>query len=115
MDNTTQPASSSFIFIRKQNILYRIHHDEIKYIQAEGNYCFIITSKGGKFASKISLRQLMLRLPEDQFVRIHKSYVVNFYHLAKIDTKERLAYIDDDALPVGRTFLNDLTGRVLII
>lgn len=114
MNNETQP-SSSFIFIRKQNILYRIHYDEIRYIQAEGNYCYIITSKGGKYASKISLRQLMLRLPEDQFVRIHKSYVLNFHHLAKIDTKERLAYIGDNALPVGRTFLNELTGRVLII
>lgn len=114
MNNGT-PASSSFIFIKKQNILHRIHHDEIRYIQAEGNYCYIFTSNGGKFASKISLRQLMECLPEDQFVRIHKSYVLNFYHLVKIDTKERLAYIEDNALPVGRTFLNQLTDRVLII
>jgi DNA-binding LytR/AlgR family response regulator len=114
MNNGTQP-SSSFIFIKKQNILHRIHYDEIRYVQAEGNYCYILTSKGGKYASKISLRQLMLRLPEDQFVRIHKSYVLNFYHLVKIDTKERLAYIGDHSLPVGRTFLNELTDRMLII
>ncbi|WP_367391086.1 LytR/AlgR family response regulator transcription factor [Lewinella sp. LCG006] len=114
MNNETQP-SSAYIFIRKQNILHRIHYDEIRYIQAEGNYCYFITSKGGKYTSKISLKQLVLSLPDDQFVRIHKSYVLNFYHLLKIDTKERLAYVGEAALPVGRTFLNQLTDRVLII
>ena len=113
--NTATQLSSSFVFVRKQNILYKVFHEDICYIQAEGNYCYIVTRKGSKYASKISLRQLVQRLPEDQFIRIHKSYVVNFCQLSKIDTKERLAYIEEEVLPIGRTFLSGLTNSVLII
>lgn len=111
----TDTQHSSFLFVRKQNTLHRVYYRDISYIKAEGNYCYIVTSKGGKYASKISLRQLMQRLPEDTFVRIHKSYVLNFHHLVKIDTKERLAYLGGETLPIGRTFLSGLTDRIFIL
>lgn len=108
-------ANETFLFVRKHHMLHRVHFKHISYIQAEGNYCYLKLLDGKKYASKISLRQLLAKLPEASFVRIHKSFVVNLQSLDKIDTKERLVYIADESLPIGRTFISGLTERMLIL
>ena len=105
----------SFLFVRKQHTLHRIQFKDICYIQAEGNYCYLRVLDGKKYASKISLRQLLTRLPEALFIRIHKSYVVNVHFLDKIDTKERQVFIGEEVLPIGRTFISGFTDRMLIL
>lgn len=106
---------NSFLFVRKQHTLHRVKFTNICYIQAEGNYCYIKLLDGKKYASKISLRQLLAKLPESLFIRIHKSFVLNLTYLEKIDTKERQVYVSDEVLPIGRTFIAGLTERMLIL
>lgn len=115
MNMTTNNTHTSFLFVRKQHTLHRVLFNQICYIQAEGNYCYLRLIDGKKYASKISLRQLLLKLPEETFVRIHKSYVVNLDYLEKIDTKERQVYLADETLPVGRTFISGLTEHMIIL
>ena len=112
---TTISTHTTFLFVRKQHTLHRVLFKQICYIQAEGNYCYLKLIDGKKYASKISLRQLLIKLPEKSFVRIHKSYVVNMGYLEKIDTKERRVYVADETLPVGRTFISGLTKQVIIL
>ena len=107
---------SRFFFIRKQQTLHRVNCVDLQFVHADGNYCYLVTSQQKKFAVKISLRQLIGRLPEDGFARIHKSYVVNLDYLKKLDLKERKAYLGNGVvLPIGRTFLSDLTHRLRIV
>ena len=112
MTTETHPI---YLFIRSQHMLYRVHFKHICYIQAEGNYCYLKLLNGEKFASKISLRQLLSKLPESSFARIHKSFAVNLRYLEKIDTKERQVTLASETLPVGRTFISGLTARMLIL
>ncbi|PSR13754.1 MAG: hypothetical protein DA408_02650 [Bacteroidetes bacterium] len=102
-------------FVRKNHTLHRVNLSDILYINAEGNYCYLIVSNGRKHALKISLRQLLLKLPEDVFIRIHKSYIVNINYLLKLDMKERNAYIQEEVLPIGRTYSNGLTDRLTVM
>ncbi len=105
-----------FFFVRKQHTLHRVNCSDLQYVHADGNYCYLVTHDQKKFAVKISLRQLLTRLPEEGFARIHKSYVVNLDYLGKLDLKERKAYMGADlALPIGRTFMSDLTHRLSIV
>lgn len=105
---------SRFFFVRKQQTLQRVNCYDLRYIHADGNYCFLISEHKKKYAVKISLRQLLYRLPAS-FIRIHKSYVVNLDYLEKLDLKERHAYIDGQALPIGRTYLSELTQQLSIV
>lgn len=111
----TVMEKSSFFFVRKHHTLHRVNLSDILYVNAEGNYCYLIVSGGRKHAIKISLRQLLTKLPEDMFVRIHKSYIVNIKHLSKLDMKERNAYILEEVLPIGRTFSTELTDRLIVV
>lgn len=113
--NMTIQTHPTYLFIRKQHTLHRVEFKHICYIQAEGNYCYIKLLDGKKFASKISLRQLLTKLPDSHFARIHKSFVVNLTYLEKIDTKERQVTVAEETLPIGRTFISGLTERMLIL
>lgn len=105
---------SQFFFVRKQQTLQRVNCKDLRYIHADGNYCFLISACKKKYAVKISLRQLLFRLPSS-FTRIHKSYIVNLDYLEKLDLKERQAFIDGQVLPIGRTYLSELTQQLSIV
>jgi DNA-binding LytR/AlgR family response regulator len=113
MNTTTQHPG--FIFVRKQQTLHRVNLSEIRYVNAEGNYCYLMVADDKKFAIKISLRQLQKELPEDQFVRIHKSYLVNVSLITHLKMKERQAYLNEEVIPIGRTYMSDLTERLQIV
>ncbi|RQH22352.1 LytTR family transcriptional regulator [Okeania hirsuta] len=71
-------------FVRSQNVLVRVKVKDIRYIHADGNYCYLFTEQK-KYAIKLSLTRLMDRLPNNEFLRIHKSYIVQLKEVNKID------------------------------
>ena len=63
------------LFIKHKSRLIKIKPEEIIYVVSDGNYATFITIKG-RFVVKRSLLQIMKRLSPNDFVRIHRSYVV---------------------------------------
>jgi len=54
-------------------------------ISAAGAYTEIITSKGLKIIAHKSMKEWETRLPENSFVRIHRSTIINIDFIEKID------------------------------
>lgn len=101
-------------FVRQNQTLYRLDYREIIYIQAEGNYCWLVTPSR-RFAIKLSLRKLSEELPDAQFLRIHKSYIANIQHLQRIDLNEKMAFVQDTPIPLGRKYLETLLTYLHIV
>jgi two-component system, LytTR family, response regulator len=57
----------------------------IKYISADGDYSQIFTSDGGQHLITKSLKEWEERLPEKYFVRIHRSTIINFEFIEKVE------------------------------
>jgi DNA-binding LytR/AlgR family response regulator len=73
----------------------------IFYIEALRDYVAIHTGTG-KILSLESMKHMEELLPEDQFIRIHKSYII---HRNKIDFLERgRVVIGKEYLPIGDTY-----------
>ncbi|MEZ4993387.1 MAG: LytTR family DNA-binding domain-containing protein [Saprospiraceae bacterium] len=102
------------VFVRVQNHLQKILVDEIRWIHADGNYCYIHLEQK-KFALKTSLKRLMKRLPMGHFIRIHKSYVVRLKDVEKIDVQANELSVGATTLPIGRTFRSDLLDQINIL
>ena len=86
-------------FIKRNNLLYKVKVDEIQYIQSEGNYCDIISNK--KHAVKISLTQLLKKLPANTFIRIHQRYVIKADLIENIDISTNQVFVGGKSLPIG--------------
>lgn len=101
-----------FIFVKVDNQYLRIDISGILYIEASRNNVLIHTRQGTHtVATKIS--NLESILPTDQFMRVHRSYIVN---LAAIELLQgAVAVIQNKPLPISRDLLDQLERRLNII
>lgn len=95
------PVQQDHIFIKTEYRIQRVDLADISYIEALRDY-IAIHMGAGKILSLESMRHMEEVLPEHQFIRIHKSYIVN---RNKIDYLERgRVVIGKEHLPVGDTY-----------
>ncbi|MDO4715474.1 MAG: LytTR family DNA-binding domain-containing protein [Bacteroidales bacterium] len=85
----------------------------LRYIEANGNYCLVHTADLDKPLQTLAQLQTLLdRLPQDKFIRIHRSHIIN---IARIRTVQRQYVTLDDGttLNIGaayrQAFANKLT------
>lgn len=69
----------------------RIHvilTSEIVYIQSDGDYVQIVTDQS-KFLKEETMKYFEANLPNNLFVRVHRSYIVNLEKISRIETYEK--------------------------
>lgn len=98
-------AVQDHIFLKSGTEKVRINFQDIRYIEAAGNYMTFVLP-GQRILSRLTMQETLALLPADLFTRIHRSYIVA---KNKIDRLERhQLHINGQALPLSRAFpLND--------
>ncbi len=76
------------IVIRSGQKINMIQVSEIVYFRAEGDYVRIFTDSD-KFLKEETMKYFQLHLPEKQFVRVHRSYLVNTVKILRIELYEK--------------------------
>jgi DNA-binding LytR/AlgR family response regulator len=61
---------------------------EIVYFQAEGDYVRIFTDSG-KYLKEETMKYFQSHLPDGQFIRVHRSYLVNTSKILRIELYEK--------------------------
>lgn len=61
---------------------------EIVYIQSDGDYVQIVTDQN-KFLKEDTMKYFEANLPDNLFVRVHRSYIVNLEKISRIETYEK--------------------------
>ena len=101
--NLSVQSNKEFLFIKSEYKIVRIDFTEIKYIQGMSEYVRIHLTHGKPIMSLLSLKSLEAQLPENMFMRVHKSFIVN---LRKINVIERNEIVYDDGMiiPVSQQY-----------
>ena len=76
------------IVVRSGQKINMIQVSEIVYFRAEGDYVRIFTDSD-KFLKEETMKYFQLHLPEKQFVRVHRSYLVNTVKILRIELYEK--------------------------
>lgn len=97
------------ITLKVDRSMRRFYLAEIAYIQAQGNFVSIETGVEGVLATA-TLHSLEVALPDEHFVRVHKSYIVNRSHVRE-QRVGSLLLDTGDVLPIGKSY----RGRVEIL
>jgi DNA-binding LytR/AlgR family response regulator len=58
---------------------------DINYFKADGNYTYIYFINGNKEHFTAAISEVMKSLSQD-FIRCHRSYIINIHHIARITT-----------------------------
>ncbi len=99
-----QPVSR--IVVRKANSINIIPVDQIRYVEAQDDYVMIYHS-AGKALKQQTMKYYEDNLPKSEFVRIHRSYIVNVVEINRIEPYGKDNHIailhSGDKLPVSRS------------
>jgi two-component system LytT family response regulator len=94
------------VLIRDGAKVHVIASEKIDYIEAQDDYVQI-RSEGKSYLKNQSMAELESQLAPEQFLRIHRSYIVNIECVARIEQATRDSHVailkDDTRLPISRT------------
>jgi DNA-binding LytR/AlgR family response regulator len=93
--------TESYLSIRADRKFYKINFDDIKYIEGQKAYVTFHTNKK-RITALASLKELEESLPEKQFIRIHKSYIVSIKEILSLEGN--IIEVDNIKLPVGKLY-----------
>ena len=103
---------SEILFLNVDKTLHKIILNEILYIESDRNYITVVTTKQ-KLSYIDSLKNWKEKLPENQFIQTHKSYIINRKFVDKISGNE--IYVNSNRLPIGRTYKQELLKKLNIV
>ena len=89
------------IFVKGNKNRIQIHLDSISYLEAYGNYTKIFTNEN-YILSHEKISNLETELPKDDFIRVHKSYIISKEKI-KLITDSRIL-IGEFQVPIGQTY-----------
>ncbi|UYQ95461.1 LytTR family DNA-binding domain-containing protein [Chitinophaga horti] len=96
------PPQPDFIFIRTDKRIIRLNLHEILFVEALRNYVAIQTTSQ-KILTLQNLRSFEEALPSQQFIRVHKSFIVS---ISKVDSVEKQRiFMGAHLVPVGDTYV----------
>ena len=105
MTNNFQDLDSEHIFVKSNLKKRKIYINEIKWIEALGDYVKLITNDKS-FVILSTMKAFEKELPKKVFLRIHKSYIVNLKKVERYDSKH--VEIEKIKLPLSRTRKSEL-------
>tara|TARA_R100000935_G_C2774874_1_gene139173 strand:+ start:67 stop:780 length:714 start_codon:yes stop_codon:yes gene_type:complete len=97
--NGTPIEDENFIFVKSNLKNRKVFLNKLKYIEALGDYVKFVTEKD-TFVVLATMKSFENQLPPEQFLRIHKSYIVNLEKVERYNSKN--IEIDKQQLPLSR-------------
>ncbi|HBL70810.1 LytTR family DNA-binding domain-containing protein [uncultured Alistipes sp.] len=86
--------------------------NEILYLEAMENYTKVHRRNGRYILSRNSLKRTAELLPADQFLRVHKSYVVALSQVAEYSHVQLRLKESSVIIPIGRTYVDVFLQRI---
>jgi DNA-binding LytR/AlgR family response regulator len=97
------------LFIKSGTQIHKVNKNDILYIEGAGNYT-TIHFKESKILTLLKMTEVLDLLPSDEFIRIHKSYIVSFKHIDIIE-KHRVL-IHKKPIPIGISYREHFLSKI---
>lgn len=98
------------IFVRSKGSLVKVKFEDILWMKGDGNYTTLVT-RTSVYSLRNILKDFESVLPLNDFMRIHKSYIVRLEEIVAINPRE--ITVGKDVVPVGRTYYQSLTKGII--
>ena len=103
----TPDEKSNFIFVRADNKSVKVMFDSILYVEAMSEYIRIHFKDGKAIMTFMSVKLMSESLPANQFMRIHRSYIISMDSLAMVRRGE-VELTNGVILPVSASYKDEL-------
>jgi DNA-binding LytR/AlgR family response regulator len=98
-------AKESYLYFRTERKTVKVMQHDILYVEGMGNYVKIFTEQG-IVITKNSMTAVEAMLPEDSFIRIHRSFIVSRSKIKSFNSE--VVEIGKIEIPIGKLFKNNV-------
>ena len=100
------------IFVKSDNSFVRVALSDILYLHADRSYCNIIT-EDKTYVQSVSMNHVFEQINNEDFVRIHRSYVVNVRKITSIDGN--MVRVGKHSLEMSKGMRDELMNRLTFL
>jgi DNA-binding LytR/AlgR family response regulator len=107
-NHSTKPAD--YFFVRCDRKYEKIFFRDVSYVEGLQNYA-VIHVPDRKLITYITLTSLENQLPKDQFLKVHKSFLISVPHITAIEGDEII--MENARIPISRSLRDQVMQQIL--
>jgi DNA-binding LytR/AlgR family response regulator len=96
------PQGNQYLYIRADYSLIKIYLKDILFIEGLDDYLKIHLQQQKPIVARMTIKAILEKLPEQQFMRVHRSYVVSLARISSI--RGKVVHMGEEEIPIGNSF-----------
>jgi DNA-binding LytR/AlgR family response regulator len=98
--------NNRFVFVKSEYKIIKVKFEDILFCEGMKDYTQIYTKgRTDPILTLNNLKSFSFKLPSEEFIRVHRSYIVSLAHIDSIARNE--IYIGKKIIPIGDSFKDD--------
>lgn len=102
-DSEATPKDREYISVKADYMVSLVRIADIVYIESEGEYVRMHLCDGSTITTLFRLKNMEAALPSEQFMRVHRSYIVNLRAIRSY-VRGRIFLSDTEYVPIGENY-----------
>ncbi|MBS7255249.1 LytR/AlgR family response regulator transcription factor [Flavobacterium branchiicola] len=98
----SQNIEQQYLFIRADYSLIKILFSDILYIEGLDDYLKIHIQNQKTVVARMTLKAILQKLPETEFIRVHRSFIIPVSKIEKI--RNKVIFIDNAEIPISASY-----------
>lgn len=106
-----------YFFIKENYDFIKIGHADVIYIESMGNFSRLHTTQNKKHVTLVSLKNIEAQLSPQQFMRVHKQYIINLKHIQSISSNGDVVLLGGHTVSLStiyKTALMDIVNKKIL-
>ncbi|MEN9908037.1 MAG: hypothetical protein RLZZ540_1186 [Bacteroidota bacterium] len=97
-----QDPEQQYLFIRADYSLIKILFSDILFIEGLDDYLKIHIQNQKTIVARMTLKSLLEKLPQTEFIRVHRSFIIAISKIEKV--RNKIIYINEEEIPVSASY-----------
>lgn len=106
--------NKDFIFVKNNSRLVKLKTNDIYFVEALKDYV-VINALTTRYTIHSTMKDIEKKLPSDDFIRVHRSFIVRLDKIAAIEQPNLILENDKKVIPIGGSYKDDLTSKINLV
>jgi DNA-binding LytR/AlgR family response regulator len=106
--------SKDFIFVKSNSRLIKLKTADLYFVEALKDYV-VINALNSRYTIHSTMKDIERKLPSDEFIRVHRSFIVRLDKIAAIEQPNLILENDKKVIPIGGSYKDELNKRINLV
>ena len=107
-------AAGGYIFVKANSKLIKLNSSDIFFIEALKDYV-VIHTENVRYTIHSTMKDIDKKLTKDEFLRVHRSYIVRLDKIATIEYPNLTLEKVDKIIPIGGSYRDNLNDKINLV